>query len=144
MHTLEQRTNGRAFAWRFRSIPELRKALEEYTAMIELMLASKMGKPQGEDGAVEQKETDVTYRIMAQNHEIDRKLAVLCLEAPVYARLLHWYYRTGNSCEAEGWRVAAKRAGFPTRKRMYRGQDMTNRQFEVVLDLALRELFHAH
>lgn len=133
--------SSRPFGWRFRSIGELRKALEEYTAMMDLELGAKT---QGDAGDPDAERMDARYRVMAQNLEIDRKLAVLCVQAPTWARLLHWYYRVGNSVEAEGWRVAAKRAGLPSRGRRYRGQDMCERDFRVVLDLAIRELFHVH
>jgi hypothetical protein len=142
MQALEKRSADRpALVWRFRSVCELRKALEEYTAMIDLQLGAKT---QGDGSDPDPATMDARYRIFAQNREIDRKMAMLVIEAPFYCRLLHWYYRTGNSCEAEGWRVAAKKAGLRSRRRMYRGQDMTREVFEVHLDIALRELFHAH
>jgi hypothetical protein len=112
--------------------------------MIDVMLQPPISKLPGENGAVAQQDMDMSYRIMAQNREIDRRMERLLLETSLYARLLHWYYRVGNSSEAEGWRIAARRAGLPVRRRMYRGQDLTLRQFEVVLDFAIRELFHAH
>ncbi len=126
--------------WRFHSIPELRKALEEYTAGEDFQL-TRRGQADSSDPDPETMDTQ--YRLMAQNKEIDRRMVRLTVTSFTYARLLHWYYRKGNSVEAEGWRIAAKRAGLPCARRMYRGHDMTRNQFEVVLDLALRELFYA-
>lgn len=123
--------------WVFGSIAALHKALEEYTALVD-MERTKGGDGGDPDPTV----MDTAYRIMAQNQEIDRRMLRLTVEAPTFARLVHWYYRTGNCVEAEGWRVAAKRAGLPKRRRMFKGRDMTRSQFEVVLDLAVRELFH--
>jgi len=128
--------------WAFRSIAELRKALEEYTAMVDLLLATKLGRQGGDDGDPDPDEMDSQYRIMAQNKEIDRRMIRLVVNASTYARLIHWYYRAGNSVEAEGWRVAAKRAGLPCARRMFRGKDMSRAQFEVWLDASIRELFY--
>ena len=130
--------------WTFRSIGELRKALEEYTAMVDLLLATKMGRTGADESDPDPQTMDAQYRIMAQNQEIQRRITKLLPDSCTYARLIHWYYCKGNSTEAEGWREAARRAGLPNRKRMFRGRDMSRAQFEVVLDLAVRELFYTH
>jgi hypothetical protein len=130
--------------WRFRSIDELRKACEEYTAMVDILLATRLGAEGGDGSDPDPDVMDAQYRLMAQNREIDRRLARLTLSSFTYARLIHWYYRKGSSIEADGWRAAAKRAGLPCARRMFRGKDMSREQFEVVLSLALRELFHTH
>ncbi len=152
--TLEQKCDGVAvaqiqeaaerripFRWKFHSVSELRKALQEYTAMIDLMLATKMGKPPagGEDPNPD--DMDTMYRIMAQNKEIDRRMLRLSEEAPLFHRLLDVYYRHGMSCEAEGWRIAAKRCGLRCALRVRRGKDVSRPQFELVHDLAVSELF---
>jgi hypothetical protein len=130
--------------WKFHSIGELQKALEEYTAMIDLMLAPPLGKPLADDGGdVIPANMDTSYRIMAQNREIDRRMVRLGVQAPLYRRLLDLYYCRGLSCEAAGWQIAAKRCGLPSVVKMRRGRDVSRPQFEAILDMSLRALFYA-
>lgn len=130
----------RAFRWRFHSIAEMRTALEDYLTMADLQLTP--GKPPADGGEADPEKMDTTYRIMAQNAELDRKMYRLCVWAPLYHRLLDTYYRHGLCSEARGWQVAAKRCGLPAIVKIQRGRDVSRPQFDLVLDMALSALFH--
>ncbi len=110
--------------------------------MLDLMLAPPSGKPPADQSdLIDATTMDTVYRIMAQNREIDARMVRLGARAPLYARLLDTYYRKGLSCEAEGWRIVAKRCGLPSEIKVHRGRDVTRPQFDLVLDLALSTLF---
>src|SRR5680860_1395223 len=76
-------------------------------------------------------------RNMRQNAEIDRRMVKLQVEAPTYHRLLDVYYRHGMCYEQRGWELAAKRAGISPRQKPVRHR----KAFEILLDLAVKELF---
>lgn len=130
--------------WKFHSVAELRKALEEYTAIMDTQLVPSIGREPGDGADPDPARMDTAYRVMAQNREIDRHMLRLEVSAPLYHRLLDTYYRHGLSVEAQGWRLAARRCGLPAELKVARGREVNRPQFEVVLDLALTALFHAH
>ena len=125
--------------WCFRSKAELRKALEEYTALADGQYVRGEFDGSEPDAA----HMDTGFRIMAQNKEIDRRMLRLAVMAPLYQRLLDVYYRHGLCVEAMGWQVAARRVGLPYDMKISRGRDVTRPQFEVLLDMACTALFHA-
>ena len=62
-------------------------------------------------------------------------MVLLSATAPVYFRLLDLYYRRALCYDAEGWKIAARRAGLPHDRRVHR------KRFEVVLEWATEGLF---
>lgn len=124
--------------WRFTSVAALRKALEEYTAFED----EQFRRGERDEGDPDPGKMDTTFRLMAQNKEIDRRMYRLEVKARLYHRLIDAYYRTGLCSEAMGWQRAARRVGLPSEIKISRGRDVSRPQFEVVLDMALTALWH--
>jgi len=133
----EERAQRPRWRWHFGSIDPLYDALEEYCAFADGATCTKYGDIVDTGSAPTADYENTRERNMRQNAEIDRRMVKLQVEAPTYHRLLDVYYRHGMCYEQRGWELAAKRAGISPRQKPVRHR----KAFEILLDLAVKELF---
>ena len=121
--------------WTFHSAEQLRRALEEYTEFQDNALVSRYGNMGGGDGDGKKQ-----WRIMRQNAEIDRRMAVLEVWAPKVHKLLDLYFRRGLCAEADGWTIAAARVGLACDK----DNPFCRELFEAQCAWCVDVLLHTH
>ena len=99
--------SGGLWRWHFHSEAELRRALEEYSEFHDDAKVQRYGN----EGGVSEGSDGKRMRIMRQNSEIDRRMAILEHRAPAIHRVLDIFFRHGLCGEEHGWAIAAKRCG---------------------------------
>lgn len=127
--------------WHFRSVEQLRAALEEYSIFQDGTLTRRYGEGGGGGGAGDGDGQSKQFRIMRQNHEIDRRLELLDahLGGRWAAGVIDRYFRQGLCCEHTGWARAAAMCGLPHEEKSRWDYD----RFERHVALCVDALFYA-
>lgn len=112
------------WSWHFHSVDQLRAALEEYSEFHDGAKVQRYGDEVGGTGGSDGKR----MRIMRQNSEIDRRMAILESRAPWVHRLIRTYFLHGLCAEHEGWVTAAKRCGLEANRESRWAQDAFEHQ----------------
>ncbi len=127
--------------WEFDDIKALRRALGEYTALLDGVLLRKYGKEEGEEGeakATPEQVEKFENTVRRQRSTIDIAMEQIEGRYKTWWRVVDLYYRQGLSTEAQGWQVLMNRLGMryvrcPSQVRctLYRGADFEDRRLDV-------------
>lgn len=102
----EQHAQGQVFRWRFDSVKDMRRALEEYLDFLEGTVTTHYGLRSGGD-----RDPDVHMNAARRRSEIDACMEELQQASPFLWRLIDVHYRRGANAKPQGWLITAACVG---------------------------------
>jgi hypothetical protein len=120
MSARQQAQNVRSDAhfWDFGSMDELRRALTEYTALLDGTLVRRYAEPEpgGPPPPTPEQVAEYERTVLRQRSTIDVAMEQMEPQYRMWYRVIDLYYRQGLSTEPQGWLVLMSRLGLRYKK----------------------------